>query len=522
VPTLPILPGLIQTAPLQAGLPAAAAPADPTADPNGGGTFLDQLAAALVSLAPAQPQPSVRQDDVPAEDGKDNRTSEQSEQTEQTDQTMADLAASFGLLPMPLLTPLASTSLPVQPTPGDRAVPSAMPATPQPATQAMPAPRSQASATSALAARPSTSATGHTVEPDVEAAQPVADQPVAEPAVRSDAAAEQTPSANTPTPAAANVAPGSTLPGADSEVIFRTPVPAEAPIGAVTQPVRQADTEHRPRGAADKTRADVVPSPDARLARESSERDEPRQAGERGTIMTTTAVAHGHMVQQLSAGSDTQAGGDPDGDEHAPQHESTPEPTSADQTVQPTPVPAVAGAAAANAPSAANAAHPREVVAQIAHQAELYRLPGGRGVRIELHPDGLGGVEVTLRYGAAGALELHVNVEQAATGALVESGWSDLRDALSQQGISPDRLVMSVSGPHGASLLSDSGSFGSGSAASLRSDAGAMGFGQSPSQGQQDRQPAPGRARWTPSVDVTRQELLDTAAPSSSRIDLRV
>jgi hypothetical protein len=250
-------------------------------------------------------------------------------------------------------------------------------------------------------------------------------------------------------------------------------------------------------------------------------------------ITTTTAAAPSHIVQQPATGSDTRAGGDQGGQEHTPQHDSTPttaEPTSADQTVQPTPLAAVAGAAAANAPSAANAAHPREVVAQIAQQAELYRLPGGRGVRIQLHPDGLGGVEVTLRYGAAGGLELHVNVEHAATGALVQSGWSDLRDALSQQGISPDRLVMSVSGPDGmtvsgpgsAGLSSDSGGFGSGSDASFRSDAGAMGFGQSSSHGQQNGHPAPGRARWTPSVDATPQEPVNTAAASSSRIDLRV
>jgi flagellar hook-length control protein FliK len=187
-------------------------------------------------------------------------------------------------------------------------------------------------------------------------------------------------------------------------------------------------------------------------------------------------------------------------------------------------VSAVAGAAAAAAPGAPDAAHPRGVVAQIAQQAELYRLPGGRGVRIQLHPDGLGGVEVTLRYGNAGALELHVNVEHAATGALVQAGWSDLRDALSLQGISPDRLVMSVSGPDGANLSSDSGSFGgSGSGGSFRADTGAMGFGQS-SQGQQEHQAASGaRSRWTPSLEAAPQEEHAAAASStSSRIDLRV
>jgi flagellar hook-length control protein FliK len=179
--------------------------------------------------------------------------------------------------------------------------------------------------------------------------------------------------------------------------------------------------------------------------------------------------------------------------------------------------------AGATAPNAANAAHPREVVAQIAQQAELYRLPGGRGVRIQLHPDGLGGVEVTLRYGAAGGLELHVNVEHAATGALVESGWSDLRAALSQQGISPDRLMMSVTGPSGASLSSsDSGGFGAGNGAGFSQDTGPSGFGQSNPQGQGERQPAPGRGRWNASVTPISHEPDNVAPASSSRIDLRV
>jgi flagellar hook-length control protein FliK len=95
---------------------------------------------------------------------------------------------------------------------------------------------------------------------------------------------------------------------------------------------------------------------------------------------------------------------------------------------------------------------PSEVVSQIAHQSDLYRLPGNGGVRIQLHPEDLGGVEVTLRYGVGGALQLHINVEHAATGSLVQAGWSELRDALATQGISPDRLVMSVSASNSSQL----------------------------------------------------------------------
>src|SRR5438874_11616258 len=93
---------------------------------------------------------------------------------------------------------------------------------------------------------------------------------------------------------------------------------------------------------------------------------------------------------------------------------------------------------------------PGEVISQNAHQADLYRLPGNKGVRIQLHPEDLGGVQVTLRYAAGGSLELHIATEHASTSALVQSGWTQLRDALATQGISPDRLVMSITGPANA------------------------------------------------------------------------
>jgi flagellar hook-length control protein FliK len=133
------------------------------------------------------------------------------------------------------------------------------------------------------------------------------------------------------------------------------------------------------------------------------------------------------------------------------------------------------------APVPAAAVHSSGVVSQIVHQAELYRLPGNRGVRIQLHPEDLGGVQVTLRYAAGGGLELHIDVEHAATGSLVQQGWTELRDALATQGINPDRLVMSVSGPDSATQLD----FSSGGGGSSRSDAGLAQFGQG---GQSDRQ----------------------------------
>ena len=136
---------------------------------------------------------------------------------------------------------------------------------------------------------------------------------------------------------------------------------------------------------------------------------------------------------------------------------------------------------ATGTPIQTTAAHPSEVVSQIVHQAELYRLPSNRGVRIQLHPEDLGGVQVTVRYVASGGLELHINVEHAATGALVQAGWTELRDALATQGISPDRLVMSVTAPDNANQLDFSSSGGG----VYRSDSGLAQFGQG---GQSDRQ----------------------------------
>ncbi len=183
---------------------------------------------------------------------------------------------------------------------------------------------------------------------------------------------------------------------------------------------------------------------------------------------------------------------------------------------------AATGATLATSPTALPPhVRPAEVVSQIAHQADLYRLPGNRGVRVQLHPEDLGGVEVTLRYGAGGALQLHINVEHAATGSLVQAGWSQLRDALATQGISPDRLVMSVTAPASGSQLDFSGG-GSG----RQTDPGMASFAQSQSgQQRQDNSEQTGpRGRGgapdftSPSDDSPR--VVSPSAPTS-RIDYR-
>jgi flagellar hook-length control protein FliK len=189
----------------------------------------------------------------------------------------------------------------------------------------------------------------------------------------------------------------------------------------------------------------------------------------------------------------------------------------------PTPNQSFAGVAstAAQRGEQASDVKPAHVVSQIAHQADLYRLPGGRGVRIQLHPDDLGGVGVTIKYGATGGLELHINVEHAATAQLVQSGWNDLRNALSLQGIAPERLIMSVSGPTDASL--------SDSSTGYRSDTGQTSFGQTGQQRQDHDNNNNNEARasrgWTSFGDApssATDDVRTTSAPSNSRIDYRV
>jgi flagellar hook-length control protein FliK len=168
------------------------------------------------------------------------------------------------------------------------------------------------------------------------------------------------------------------------------------------------------------------------------------------------------------------------------------------------------------------------VASQIAQQVDFYKLPGNKGVRIQLHPEDLGGVQVTLRYAPGGNLELHINVEHASTGSLVEAGWSQLRDALATQGFQPDRLVMSVTGPSSSSATDFSSSNGNDSGA-YRQDPGLAGFTQGGQSGQQrDGADDPrGTRGWSAAPepvatvdDSSRAASLVGAA--ASRIDYRV
>jgi flagellar hook-length control protein FliK len=138
-------------------------------------------------------------------------------------------------------------------------------------------------------------------------------------------------------------------------------------------------------------------------------------------------------------------------------------------------------------------------------------------VRIELNPEGLGGVQVTVRYAPTGEVELHMNVEHAATADLVQAGWGELRDALSAQGISPDRLVMSITSSAGGSGLSDGSTQGNGS--TFRSDAGQSNSGQSGQSGQRDAQSETRtwNGRFESAATPDEQQLI----AATSRIDLR-
>jgi flagellar hook-length control protein FliK len=199
---------------------------------------------------------------------------------------------------------------------------------------------------------------------------------------------------------------------------------------------------------------------------------------------------------------------------------------------------AMLAAAATSAPVSAGppltSVGPSAVVSQIARHADLIRLPGNRGLRIELHPDDLGGVQVTVRYSPAGGVELHINAEHAATGALVQAGWAELRDSLASQGISADRLMMSVTAPSGAGQADLSGggnrsdpnaySSNPNSQGSLSNQTSPNGQGQDQSRQDTPRQPASegwnGPLDPISSPDGDQRVASATAAPS--RIDYRV
>ena len=230
---------------------------------------------------------------------------------------------------------------------------------------------------------------------------------------------------------------------------------------------------------------------------------------------------------QQNADSDTHSGS-----ESSQQHSSTratPVDTVASTDAAPSPERVFTVAAPTtplvNAPQTPANVHPTQVVNQIEQQVDLYRLPGARGVRIQLHPEDLGGVQVTLRYANGGNLELHISVEHAATGALVQAGMPQLRDALAKQGFHPDRLVMSVTAP--AASTSGQMDFSSNNNnGSYRSDTSGMaGFMQNGQSGQQrgnePRGDAPTFSGWTGDTAPAAEET-PRAPTSNSRIDYRV
>ena len=307
---------------------------------------------------------------------------------------------------------------------------------------------------------------------------------------------------------------------------------ASAPVAQQRQTIVSGESVPPPDGpTSPPPDGPTSPPPDLPMASTPPSPDLPIPTAGHADAPPTLAASAPTVIQpQLHEGSEPQSGDAGDGHQHRSNRTiRSVDSASIDSTAQggndQTFNAAMAQASApAAAPVQAAAPHPSEVVSQIVHQAELYRLPGNRGVRIQLHPEDLGGLQVTLRYAAGGGLELHINVEHAATGALVQAGWTELRDALATQGISPDRLVMSVTGPDSANQLDFSSSGGG----TNRSDAGLAQFGQG---GQSDRQHQDGgddarfsrawngRLESTSAADDTPRVASSGAA---SRIDYRV
>ena len=245
------------------------------------------------------------------------------------------------------------------------------------------------------------------------------------------------------------------------------------------------------------------------------------------TPAPNAAVAVASQAAAVRTGGSGQQGGESAG--HGAAHDGGHAPARASAISDPsddttTPVDAQTfAAAAADASSAtvpSNTAmpaniHPGDVVSQIAHQADLFRLPGNRGVRIQLHPEDLGGVQVTVR---------------SATGSLVEAGWTQLRDALATQGISPDRLVMSITSPSGATQMDFSSSSNGSGSGNFRADQGLASFTQGGQSGQRDGNASEDAAfatrRWTSGPDpVANSDDSPRGASSAvaaSRIDYRV
>lgn len=162
---------------------------------------------------------------------------------------------------------------------------------------------------------------------------------------------------------------------------------------------------------------------------------------------------------------------------------------------------------------------PREVVAQIARHPDVTRLSNGRTVRVQLQPEGLGGVEVTARYARSGGVELQLVAESHETAELVQQGWTDLRESLARQGVVADRMVVIVLPPPAVDASATSGrGFDQGQQAAAGGQ-GASHAGQQGGQQGQGRSQAPPASEMRPSARfVARGDLL----PQTGRIDYRV
>ncbi len=454
VPATPVVAGA--AAPAQAGARDAAA----TSGEPGIASFLSQLQSALGSLG-LLPQATPTAASTPAQQPDVlGLPVDEADDSAKTDDVMPEMLAALGFVPVPMVLTAAT-----------------------PTTETAPA----------AAASTSSVPTGPVAQQLPQQAQPAADGTSAEVA---PAAGQLTETAQPATADVANVPAqphqAAHTPAPQIELPKEVQLPNADTVAAAQaqtqtlQPRAEQPSDQQPR-AAHRAASPIVDAPVAQ------------------TLITQPLA--GQPAQQGSTSSDSD---DPSADT-APVNG-----TDATQGRTDAPVPAFSVASTERVSATPDQVRPAHVVGQIAHQSELYRLPGGRGVRIQLNPDDLGGVGVTIKYGATGGLELHVTAEHAATAELVQAGWNDLRDALSLQGIAPERLIMSVSGPGDASF-SDAGNGNSG----FRSDAGQASFGQA-NQQQQEREGARASRGFSGFVDnTTPDEARPAATASSSRIDYR-
>jgi flagellar hook-length control protein FliK len=473
---------------------AGVAPATPATSDQTPLDFVGQLSAALTSLKglaaavsgqPTMPGQPAASDDASANDVVPATNDQATDGTDKPSDEVLALLASLGIV----LVPNAQTA----PLPGDDPANAS-------ATVGANAPR--VSPTLPQAAQPR-----HSAKTSREAETAPAEA-VASPATSATSAMPAT-SGTSATPATATPA----TPAAD---------------GATQQPAAAAATP-RDAGlavlAAETPTNQPVPRPQAGRAPVPSAGQLPTAAQQASTAQLTT-VQPQPQFQGSSDGGSQQGTAD---DRHL-RGAAKAEAIDATTPAQAVPLPEHLAVSGLNAPTVVSEApidpQAANVATQIAQQVDFYKLPGNKGVRIQLHPDDLGGVQVTLRYAPGGNLELHINVEHASTGSLVEAGWSQLRDALATQGFQPDRLVMSVSGPSSASQMDFSSSNGNGA---YRQDSGLAGFTQDGHSGQQrngadDARGTRGRssaAEPIGAVDDSPRNVSSVGA-AASRIDYRV